>query len=105
PLLASSISISPKRKKITVTLCGRSKHQFTDIFMKKLIVIAIGLIVAQFTSGAWASPEAWFELEQGDKLQLQMSPYTRHRTYNVHRKLYGAIWPQDPSPLRKTRQT
>jgi len=54
--------------------------------MKKLIVIAIGLIVAQFTSGAWASPEEWFELGQGDKLQLQMSPYTRHRTYDDNHK-------------------
>lgn len=54
--------------------------------MKKLIRIAFGLIVAQFASGAWASSEDWFGLGQGDKLQLQMSPYTRHRTYDDQHK-------------------
>lgn len=74
------------RKKITVTLCDRSKHQFTDIFMKKLIGIAMSLIVAQMAT-AQQNNEATGS--QGPTLQWQMSPYTHHFSpSDDHRNVY-----------------
>ncbi len=55
--------------------------------MKKLIRIISCLIVAQCASGAWAAAtEDGFWLNQGDKLRLQMSPYTLHRSYDPEHK-------------------
>jgi hypothetical protein len=55
--------------------------------MKKLIRIAMLLIVAQFTSSAWAAgSDDFFGLGEGDKLRLQMSPFTVHRTYDEEHK-------------------
>ncbi|MCF8160093.1 MAG: hypothetical protein K9J76_05290 [Polaromonas sp.] len=54
--------------------------------MKKLIRIAMALIVAQFASGAWAASEDGFGLGPADKLRLQLSPYTLHRSYDEEHK-------------------
>jgi hypothetical protein len=54
--------------------------------MKKLIRLIACLIVAQFASGAWAGPKAWLGLEDDEKLRLQLSPYTMHRSYDEEHK-------------------
>jgi hypothetical protein len=56
--------------------------------MKKLIRSAIALIVAQLASGVGASPGDWLDDGQGSKLQLQMSSFTYHYTYDeAHRNV------------------
>lgn len=56
--------------------------------MKKLIRIALGLIVAQLASSAWAGQGSFWETEPGSKLELQMSSFTYHYTYDeAHRNV------------------
>ncbi len=54
--------------------------------MQKLIRIVACLIVAQFANGAWAGPKAWLGMADDEKLRLQLSPYTMHRSYDEKHK-------------------
>lgn len=55
--------------------------------MSKFFRIALSLIVAQSTCGAWAALHVdVFGLGEGDQLRLQMSPFTLHRTYDEEHK-------------------
>jgi hypothetical protein len=56
--------------------------------MKKLIRSAIGLIVALIAGGVYASSGDWWDDGQGSKVQLQLSTFTYHYTYDeAHRNV------------------
>ena len=50
--------------------------------MKKLIPIVLGLIVAHLADAASAQQNAALDAVAGRVLRLQLSPYTRHSTYD-----------------------
>lgn len=57
--------------------------------MKKLIRIALGLIVANLSSSALAQQNTAEESTKGPVLSLQFSPYTYHLSYSEeHRPVY-----------------
>jgi hypothetical protein len=56
--------------------------------MKRSITTATGLILAQIALGAGAETLVGFEFEPGTKLQVQVSPFTYHYTYDEkHRQV------------------
>ena len=54
--------------------------------MKKLIRIAVGLIVCHLAGPAFAQSSATPQTDQGSRLRLQLSPYTEHFTYDAEHK-------------------
>jgi hypothetical protein len=80
PLLVNSVDTRSKRQKSTATLCVTLKVNVTAVPMKKLISLAVGLIVAQIAWGAEARLADAPEASQNVKLHLQFSPYTYHYT-------------------------
>ena len=59
--------------------------------MKKLIRIAAGLIVAHLVGSAFAQTAFAPDAGTGNLLQLQLSPYTRHNTYDAAHKNVVAV--------------
>ena len=59
--------------------------------MKKLICIAASLIVAQLAGSAVAQTASAADAGKGNLLHLQISPYTRHNTYDEAHKRVIAI--------------
>ena len=74
----SNAKTNPKRKKTATTRCASRKFQPSNTRMKKLICIAIGLIVAQLAPMAVAQQSEQAPASPSPKLQWQFSPYSYH---------------------------
>ena len=69
--------------------------------MKKLIRIAASLIVAQLAGSALAQTASAADSGKGNLLSLQLSPYTRHNTYDEAHKRVIAVGLEREYPTGK----